>query len=348
MSNPPIAAYAANVPRDFSEGLRRVNTESQRYLVQVFSIPNPENPKGMAGGSGALIRSGGGVVRIITNAHVVGQAQKVMVHFEGNGFAQEVAVLGIDTAVDLALLEAPLPLPFFAQPIAIAKKAVNVGDAVYTAGYPFGNKNFTFGAITSLSSPFAQTGLDMFNSHQSPVAPGNSGGALIRFTDTGEQELVGINTAIISQSGGQVYLSIRASVIDRMLVKLEQERSVSHPFMGIALADSDKVNPYAIKSAGGVYPPAVHGITVIGVKKNSPAERAGIREGDIIRKFEALLDGQWFELPVVKAEDLAQTVFFDLAPDIKVRMQTNRGSQSIGREFILEIQPSLNAALGEG
>jgi len=337
----PISAYAATPPKDFAEGVQRVNTESRRYLVQIFSLPNPDNPQAMSTGSGELIRSTGGVLRIITNAHVVGQAKKVMVYFEAGGYAQEVEVLGVDKAVDLALREAPRSLPSFVQPIAIAKTPVHVGDAVYADGYPFGNKNVTFGVITSLSSAYAQSGLDLFNSHQSPVSPGNSGGALVRFTDQGEQELVGINSQIVSKSGGSVYLSIRASVINRMLVRLEQERSVSHPYMGIVLGDPDRVNPYIIKSAGGAYPPAVQGIVVIRVAKNSLAARAGIKEGDIIRKFEAFLDGVWFELPVEKAEELVNAVFFDLTPDTRVRIQTTRGSQNIGRDFVLETQPEM-------
>jgi S1-C subfamily serine protease len=328
----PSAAFAQSAPKDFSEGIRRVKAEIPKYLVQVYA------PQGSTG-TGVLIRDEDGILGLTTNAHVVGQSERVMVRFEGGGYSQEVEVLGKDPAVDIALLKVPENLPTFAQPIDIDTDPAEEGDMVYAAGYPFSNRNLTFGVITSLSSPSGYGGVDVFYSHQVPLAPGNSGGALIRFKSNGKQALIGLNTAI--SKIGLVNFSIRASVISRILPRLKRERTVIHAAMGLGIADPEKANPYSIKAAGGSYPPGVRGIVVIGVGRGSPADRTQIKEGDIISKFEALMDGEWIELPVTSAENLANAIFFDLPPDTRVRIQTNRGNQTIGRELVLEVLEEL-------
>ncbi|MDP3645844.1 MAG: trypsin-like peptidase domain-containing protein [bacterium] len=342
MSNPPIAAYAQGVPRDFAEGMRRIDAESHRYLVKVYVVMDPTKPlESMGTGSGELVRSADGVVRILTNAHVVGSAATVMVQFDKERFAQEVAVLGVDTLVDLALLEAPRPLPATARPIAIAKRPVAVGDVVYAAGYPGGNRSISYGAVTSLSS--GQGSRDLMFSHQAPIGPGSSGGALIRFTDTGAEELVGINSQVYVLGGqlvSNIGLSIKSRVVERLMAKLEGEHSVTHAFIGVGLSDADKVNPYLFRATGGTYPPAMSGIVVTHVVNGSPAARAGILPGDVIRKFEVFADGQWFEMPVRSAAELSETVFFDVAAGTQVRATTSRGTQEIGREFVLETYPT--------
>jgi len=341
-SNPPVVAYAQGAPRDFSEGMRRIDTESYRYLVKVYAVHDPAKPlESLGSGSGELVRSAGGVVRILTNAHVVGSATSVMVQFDKERFAQEVAVLGVDKTVDLALLEAPRPLPVSARPLAIAKRPVAIGDLVYAEGYPEGSRSISMGVVTSPTSPHAQSGIDVLFSHQAPIAPGSSGGALVRFTDSGEPELVGINSQVFINKGfvSNLGFSIKSHVIERLIGKLESEHAVTHVFLGFAVQDSEEVNPYFFRSVGGMYPPTRPGIMVTRVVKDSPASRAGVLLGDVIIKFEVLADGQWFEVPVSSARELSETVFFDVAPGTRVRASTSRGSQNIGREFTLETYP---------
>lgn len=338
----PFAAWGQVA--DVSAEMGGINERSRAYLVQVFAVHNPEKPlESSAIGSGQLVRGTDGVPRILTNAHVVGQtAQQVWVQFDGAPFAQKVAVLGRDSLVDLALLEAPKPLPAHARPIPLATQPVSIGQRVYAFGFPDGSRSLSYGVVISQSSSHTLGGMSMFFSHQAPISPGSSGGALICLNG-GEDHLCGINTAVgINTVGSDKMISnfgfsIRArGVIDRLLPRLEKERSVSHAFMGLRFSDTRSVNPVHYEAlTKNSYPPPQSGILVLLALAGSPAARSGIQAGDMIRECELLLDGQWVKFPLVNAAAFTEEVFFNVPPGTKIRFKTERGTEKLGREFEL-------------
>src|SRR5207245_776503 len=152
-----------------------------------------------------------------------------------------------------------------------------------------------------VSSPHALEGINIMFSHQAPIAPGSSGGALVRFTDAkvSVEEIVGVNSQVGvlgRQLVSNIGYSIKSSVIEKIVAKLESEHVTTHAFLGAVLTDPLRANPNVILSAGGAYPPAHSGIVVTKVFPGSPAQRSGLADGDIITKFEAFVEGQWFEM----------------------------------------------------
>ena len=197
------------------------------------------------------------------------------------------------------------------------------------------------GIVGSQSTPQGLVGMNLHFSHQAPIAPGSSGGALICLNSQDEEELCGINTAVGVKEGKLISnfgMSIRMQgVVSRLLPKLERERSVSHPLMGIALVDTKRVNPIVYETfAKSSYPPDRPGVMVLQVARNSPAGRSGIQPGDMIRDCEILLEGQWVKFPITSAAQFTEDVFFGVSPGTRMRLKTQRGPETLGREFELD------------
>ncbi len=323
------SALAQTRPFDPPADMRLISTRMPSFMVKVYSA-DPENPALMGSGSGELVKNSDGVVRIITNQHVVGKAQKVYVQFDGQPKAQLVSVLGKDPAIDLALLEAP-PLPAGVTHIEFAK-SISIGDRVYAVGYPSGNRTITGGEVGSLSTRLEDIGIGVYFMHTAPIAPGSSGGALVRIVSTASGnrlELVGINTRVGATATHivSIGMSIRADVVERMIPKLESGQA-SRAFLGVLLVDTSRANPYEFSRA---YDQLPDGVIVRFVLPNfpghpNPALRSGIAPGDRITKFEISQDGSWVDIMRgASATQLRDLVFFDVAPDTEVRATTVRG-----------------------
>ena len=325
-----------------------VSAWTNRYLVKVYAVLDPNKPReSMGTGSGQLIRSASGIVRILTNAHVVGtRSMHVWVHFDGQAFAQKVRVIGVDTTVDLALLEAPNPLPVSVEPIELASEGARVGDCIFAAGYPDGVRQISAGVVNSVSSPASRGFVDLFFTHQAPIMPGSSGGALVRLTARGGFELLGVNTRVAGQSSetmqvfGNVSLAVHAHIIRQTLRLLETQTRVEHAFAGFIVMDVADINPFWYVSVlGREYPPVQPGSTVVLVMNNSPAAAQSVMVGDIIRAFQVWADGRWFALPFARAKALTEEIFFNVPPGTRVRITVERGAQTFTREFVLGTFP---------
>ena len=331
----------AQTTRDSSKDMAKLSELMPQFVVKVYAQHDPDKPEQSLGtGSGELVRSDG-VVRILTNAHVVGPAETVFVQFDGQDFAQKVRVIGRDPLVDLALLEAP-SLPVGKKPIPIANVTsvpLVIGQAVYAIGYPSGNRTITPGSVGSPTSPMDDSGIGVYLTHTAPIAPGSSGGALVRFSATGEVELAGINTlvgAIGAVSVGIGY-SIKPDVIAKMLPKLETGQ-VAHAFSGMFLSDTTRANPYIFK----IYPPARRGTVVLSVPRGFPADSAGIQRGDMIKKIELEYNGAWQDITDPSASVLSDRIFFDVPLGSELRVTTLRGTQEIHRKLTVVAFPVPN------
>jgi len=242
-----------------------VNISSVVYAVDVFSNVIPE--EGM--GSGVILTSDG---YILTNAHVVADAQKLEVLLL-NGKTYKAKLIGGDISRDVALIKIDpgnqkLPTITLGN-----SEHLQVGQMVYAIGNPFGlNSTLTTGVISSLGRTLkAQNGRLMENIIQTDAAinPGNSGGPLLDSAG----HLIGINTAIFSPSGSNagIGFAIPVNSARRIAEDLISYGHVVRPYLGVEIGM--EINPHL---AEALNLPVKQGLMVARVIKNAPAEKAGL------------------------------------------------------------------------
>ncbi|NND65985.1 MAG: DegQ family serine endoprotease [Halioglobus sp.] len=248
------------------------------YLRRFFDFPGgPQSPRPRTGtGSGFIISQDG---YIVTNNHVVEGADSVLVRMiDRREFDAE--VVGTDPRSDLALLRieaAGLP-----QLRLGTASELEVGEWVLAIGSPFGLDYTVSQGIVSAKGrslptergenyvPFIQTDV--------AINPGNSGGPLLNL----DGEVVGVNSQIFTRSGGSNGLSfaIPASVVDNVVAQLREHGRVTRGWLGVSIQDVDK----NLAESFGLKRP--RGALIAQVSPDSPAEKAGLKEGDIIITFD--------------------------------------------------------------
>ncbi len=233
----------------------------------------PQKRKEQGLGSGVIVRSDG---YIVTNNHVVEQADELTVLF-GDKRKYPATLIGTDPKTDLAVIKVEatgLPtLPWGDS------SALQVGEMVLAVGNPFGlNQTVTMGIISAVGR--ANVGIvdyENFIQTDAAINPGNSGGALVNLSG----QLIGINTAIFSRTGG--YMGIGFAIPSRM-VKSVMESLIGHGkvirgWLGVSIQELTH------DLAAQFHVPDTAGALVGDVFAESPAGRAGVERGDIIRDF---------------------------------------------------------------
>ena len=239
-----------------------------------FQMPQPAPTRGV--GSGFIVSPDG---YIVTNAHVVDGAKEVTVRLtDRREFTAK--VVGTDKRTDIALIKidakSPLPALDLSNP-----PAPRQGEWVIAIGSPFGFENSVSAGVVSgvhralpggQMTPFIQTDV--------AVNPGNSGGPLLNAAG----QVVGVNSQIYSRSGGYMGLSfaIPASVASHVAQQLKEHGKVSHGRLGIGIQGLDQ------SLAQSFDLPDSNGALVGTVEKGSPADKAGFKTGDIIRKIDGV------------------------------------------------------------
>ena len=243
---------------------------NEQFLREFFGdqIPEQLQPEDQNSlGSGVIVRPDG---YILTNNHVIAQADEIVVGLH-DGRKAKATVIGTDPETDLAVIKIELEeLPVL--PFKLSGNAV--GDVVLAIGNPFGvGQTVTQGIISATG----RTGLGIntyedFIQTDAAINPGNSGGALIDVAGN----LIGVNTAIFSRTGGSLGIgfAIPAQICQQVLDSILQEGRVVRGWLGIEVRGLNQNNPLNTESNAGVQ--------VMGVLKNGPADQAGIRKGDII------------------------------------------------------------------
>lgn len=230
--------------------------------------------KRMGTGSGIIVDARDGY--IVTNAHVIENAKKIIVTLKDKRqfYAK---LIGTDLKADVAVIRIQ-PERLTAMRMADSKK-IRVGDFVVAIGNPYGlGQSVTSGIVSALG----RTGLGIedfedFIQTDAPINPGNSGGALVNLRG----ELIGINTAILGgRSGGNVGIgfAIPSAMIINIKNQLVKYGRVERGQLGIEIQD---VKPTMVKKLNLT---DGQGALISGVATNSPADRAGIRTGDIITR----------------------------------------------------------------
>jgi serine protease DegQ len=221
-------------------------------------------------GSGAVINAREGL--IVTNAHVVDGGSRFEVQFS-DGRTLEAQLVGKDDATDIALLRiAPAGL---AQIEVTNSDDVQVGDLVFAIGHPLGlDQTLTMGIVSGLGRSGIGDGLEDYIQTDAPINPGNSGGPLI----DSRGRLIGVNTAILSRSGGNVGIgfAVPARMMLAVVDQLSRFGQVRRGRIGVSTSPmSDaQARERGLSTAQGAFVSAVDG--------GSPAQTAGLRAGDVI------------------------------------------------------------------
>jgi serine protease Do len=232
----------------------------------------PETPRQRGMGSGVVVTPDG---YILTNNHLVENADTVKVTFP-DGRQLDATVVGKDPKTDVAVVKVDAEeLPYITM---ADSDQLEVGDLVLAIGNPFGiGQTVTMGIVSATGR--ATLGLDYEDFIQTDAAinPGNSGGALI---DTAGR-LVGINTAILTRSGGNhgIGFAIPANLARTVMSSLVQDGRVTRGYLGVMIQDINAALAKAFKLEND------QGALIGDVVPDSPADQAGLRNGDVILEF---------------------------------------------------------------
>lgn len=325
----PVAGAGPASPSSYADAVRH----SMPAVVHIFTsqdIAGPRHPFqndplfrhffGDRPGSGVQRQAAGlgsGVIvspqgYILTNNHVIEAADEIEVALnDGRKFSAK--LIGRDPETDLAMLQIPapdaLPVITFAQ-----TEGLQIGDVVLAIGNPFGvGQTVTMGIVSALGR--SHLGINTFENYiqtDAAINPGNSGGALV----DARGNLVGINSAIYSRSGGSmgigfaIPVSLARSVMEQMILNGE----VTRGWVGVEMQE---LTPELAESFGI---PAVKGTLISGVLRGGPADRAGIRPGDIL----VAIDGESLDGPRKMLERVAA-----LPPGQQTKFQILRKAQPL-------------------
>ena len=250
-----------------------------REFFRRFGMPDmPNGPHGMPEGRGHNIITGQGSGFFIsadgyavTNNHVVEKAESVQVTTD-DGKIHNAKVIGTDPRTDLALIKVEGgPFPY----VKLSDKAPRIGDWVLAVGNPFGlGGTVTAGIVSARGRDIGASAYDDFIQIDAPVNKGNSGGPTF---DT-EGNVIGVNTAIFSPSGGSVGIAfdIPADTVKSVITQLKDHGSVTRGWIGVQIqpVTQDIADSLGLKKAEGAL--------VAEPQNDSPAVKAGIEAGDVI------------------------------------------------------------------
>ncbi|CAA9474266.1 MAG: hypothetical protein AVDCRST_MAG30-341, partial [uncultured Solirubrobacteraceae bacterium] len=258
----------------------RINEIYARSSAGVVFVQAPRTGAGGAGGrasgTGFVVGDDG---TIVTNAHVIGNAQRARVRFDDGASFVSARVAGTDPSSDLAVLRVDPDDVDNLRPLPLADSdAVDVGDTAIAIGYPLGlDRTATAGIVSGLRREIrAPNGfrIDEVIQTDAPINPGNSGGPLL----DGDGRVIGVNSQIAATSsgGGNVGIgfAVPSNTVRTVVPQLKAGRSIERSYLGVSTSPS----------------PAARGAVVREVTPGSPAQRAGLRaaqsptgaDGDVI------------------------------------------------------------------
>jgi serine protease Do len=302
---------------DLPPGLRRF-FEQQQQGARGARPDKPKAQQGMAQGSGFFVSQDGYVV---TNNHVVEKAAEVQLVTD-EGKTLNAKVIGTDPRTDLALLKVTESgnYPF----VQLASGKPRIGDWVLAVGNPFGlGGTVTAGIVSAQGRDIGSGPYDDFLQIDAAVNRGNSGGPT--FNQKGE--VVGVNTAIYSPSGGNVGIAfaVPASTVEQVVAALKKDGKVSRGFIGV------QIQPVTSEVADAIGLKDAHGALVAAAEKDGPAAKAGIKRGDTI----IAVDGE----QIKDARDLSRKIA-KYAPGAKAKIMVWRDGKEREISFEVGKQPA--------
>ena len=295
-------------------------------MFERFMSRDGQNRAQQSLGSGVIVSKEG---HIVTNNHVIDQMDAIEVQLH-DGRKLAAKVIGAAPLNDLAILKVDNTE---LQPIAFGNSdKVEVGEIVFALGNPFGlEETLTRGIISAKGRRGVESDGEFFQT-DAAINPGNSGGALVNVRG----ELVGINTAIFSQSGGSqgIGFAIPSVTVRRVLDSVLKNGRVIRGYLGVTL---EPLTPAVAQSLGVA---EERGAIVTDVSPGSPAETAGLRQKDVIVKFSGR--------PVKDIPDLRNRVA-EADIDTKIPLEVVRGGKTIPLTVqIKEMPENFTPARGNG
>jgi Do/DeqQ family serine protease len=303
-------------------------------MMPQFGVPREQREHAL--GSGVIVSADG---YIVTNNHVVSKATEIEVllsdkrDFKGK-------VVGADPQTDIAVVKinaTNLPVAPFGDSV-----QMKVGDTVMAFGNPFGQYfTVTRGSVSALGRNLSDPRSDKFEDFiqtDAAINPGNSGGALVNVRG----QVIGINTAIIPGSGGPggegsfigIGFAIPSNTAKHVMEDLIKTGKVSRGFMGVGIRSLDEGLAKQFKV------PDMSGALVQDVSHGGPADKAGIKNGDVIRK----INGQ-----TVESSDQLMAMVTDLNPGTDVKLDVLRDGQPMTLHLTLGERPAnLSTVAGVG
>ncbi|MEA2288467.1 MAG: hypothetical protein QOD55_464, partial [Solirubrobacteraceae bacterium] len=255
-----------------------ITTIYERASKGVVSV-QVASGRSSASGTGFVIDRDG---TIVTNAHVVGDAQTARVRFDDDAAPVSAQVVGTDPSTDLAVLHVDPSRAGTLTPLPLAESDdVRVGDAAVAIGYPLGlDRTATAGIVSGLGREIeAPNGfrIDKVIQTDAPINPGNSGGPLL----DAKGRVIGVNSQIATSGGGSgnvgIGFAVPSDTVREVVPKLKAGQTIARPYLGVSTAASS----------------GRPGATVASVSSGGPAQAAGIERGDVL----TAVDGRTIATP---------------------------------------------------
>jgi len=305
-SSPSVVnIIALKVIRSPGQGAAPLGPEDpmRDFFERFFGQQLPQEYRQNALGTGFVIDRDG---FILTNNHVVEQTEELKVRFS-NEKEFDAKIVGRDPKTDLALIKVDVPEPL--TPLALGDSdTLEVGDWVVAIGNPFGLGNTVTAGI--VSAKYRQLGggpYDNFIQTDAPINPGNSGGPLLNL----DGEVVGVNSAIFSQTGVNIGIgfAVPINMAKQLLPQLRQGK-VRRSWLGVMVQN---ITP-ELKSALNLKTDV--GALVSDVVAGGPAEKSGIKRGDVILQFDGKAIRSSRDLPfIVASTPIGKTVMVEVMRD---------------------------------
>jgi putative serine protease PepD len=269
-----------------------------------------------ASGTGFLIDSDG---TIVTNSHVVENAETARVRLDDSGGDIEAEVIGRDPSSDLAVLRVAASEVGGIRPLALADSGqVQVGDLAVAIGYPLGlDRTATAGIVSGLGREIrAPNGfsIDEVIQTDAPINPGNSGGPLL----DSRGRVIGVNSQIAASRGGGsvgIGFAVPSNTIREVVPRLQLGQTITRPFLGVSTGPA----------------PNGPGALVASVHAGGPAEDAGLRAGDVIQR----IDGDLVREPKDVSETIAR-----LQPGERIDVEVQRAGAGRSLQVTLGKRPA--------
>jgi len=270
-------------------------------------------------GSGVIITESG---YILTNQHVVDGADEILISLP-DGRSSEAKLIGQDRETDIAVLQIPLR-DLTKTRVVNQQQPIEVGDVVLAIGNPLNvGQTVTMGIISATGRN--RIGLNTFENFiqtDAAINPGNSGGALIN----ARGDLIGINTAIFSQSGGSqgIGFAIPIDLALEVMQEIVENGKVRRGWLGV---EGTEITAKAALESGN---PNIRGVLIVGVFIDSPADKAGVQTGDII----TAIDGE----TVIKVRNVLE-IIAGHKPGDRVKLNILRGGEEIELMMVTTERP---------
>ncbi len=300
---------------------------NDEFLRKFFGAPKQRKRKGQSFGSGFVISADG---YLISNFHVVKNAEKIIIIFKDSDKEYEAEIVGTDPDSDVALLKITEGDNFPHVTLGDSE-SVKVGDLAVAIGNPFGLRStFTTGVISAKGRRgLGKTQYEDFLQTDVAINPGNSGGPLINI----KGKVIGVNSMIFSRTGGNIGIgfAIPINMVKNIITQLKENGKVVRGWLGVSIMNvNDEMAEGLDIEKNGVYIPEV--------VDNSPADEAGIEAGDIILRYDDKAVDNQHEL---------QSMVAATTPGDEVKIVLLRKGEKKEVEVEIEARESRQAAAGK-